>query len=187
MQSYINSNIKIIFFIITETISFIPDNIINVCKIFNYSRPSRNKYNTTLNLSLNKNLTIDNITNIKNLFILNKDFVNFYKKVSVKIINIILNDKKLNYFDLRENIYDLFTYNLDISNVCWCILNELILNNHIKDEDVCNVLLYTYKFFKYYNNNYRPIYHLENYIIYLINNIHGYKISTNNIKLISPI
>ena len=98
MQSYINSNIKIIFFIITETISFIPDNIINVCKIFNYSRPSRNKYNTTLNLSLNKNLTIDNITNIKNLFILNKDFVNFYKKVSVKIINIILNDKKIKLF-----------------------------------------------------------------------------------------
>lgn len=187
MQTYINSNIKIIFFIITENITFIPNNIINICNIYNYSRPSRNKYNKTLNISINKDININKITNIKNLFILNKDFINFYNKICMKLINMIINVEELNYFNLRENIYDLFIYNLNIFTCCWYILDYLISNNHIKDEGLTDILLYTYKFFKYYNNNYRPIYHLENYIIYLINTIHGYKISTNNIKLISPI
>lgn len=187
MQTYMNSNIKIIFFFITEAISFIPDNIINVCKIFNYARPSRNKYNKILNITLNKEIEVNNITNIKNLFIINKEFINFYKKICMKIIDMIIHVEDLNYFNLRENIYDLFIYNLDIFNACWYILNYLILNNHIKDEEVTDIVLYTYRFFKYYNNNYRPIYHLENYIIYLINKVHGYKISTNNIKLESPI
>ena len=36
-----------------------------------------------------------------------------------------------------------------------------------------DVLLAAYNFFKYYNNNYRPIYHLENYILYLVRVING--------------
>ena len=36
-----------------------------------------------------------------------------------------------------------------------------------------NILLKTFVFFKYYNNNYRPIYHLENYLLYLIKVIHN--------------
>lgn len=187
MQNYINSNIKIIFFITTEAISFLPNNIINICNIFKYSRPSKNKYNKTFNIKLNKDINVNNIENIKNLFTFNKHFINFYKKICMKIIDLIINVKKIDYFNLRENIYELFIYNLNIFNACWYILNYLILNNHINDEDVTDVLLYTYKFFKYYNNNYRPIFHLENYFIYLINKVHGYKISTNSIKFISPI
>ena len=187
MQKSMNNNIKIIFFIITEAISFIPNNIINVCKIFKYARPSRNKYNNVLNIKLHKNFKIENIVNIKNLFINNKIFINFNKKICMKIIDTILNIKNFNYFDLREIIYDLFIYNLNVFEACWFILSYLILNNHIKDKYITKILLYTYTFFKYYNNNYRPIYHLENYIIYLINIVYEYKISRNNFKIKSPI
>ncbi len=187
MQTFMNTNVKIIFFLITESISFIPNNIINVCNIFNYVRPSKNKYNKVLNLTLNKNLHVNNISNIKNIITFNNEFINFYKKLCMKIIHDIIHVEDLNYFNLRENIYDLFIFNLNISNACWYILNYLILNKYIDDNIVTDILLYTYSFFKYYNNNYRPIYHLENYIIYLINNIHGYKISTNNIKFDPPL
>ena len=33
-------------------------------------------------------------------------------------------------------------------------------------------LLKTYEFFKYYNNNYRPIYHLENYALTMAKLVH---------------
>ena len=29
-----------------------------------------------------------------------------------------------------------------------------------------------YTFFQYYNNNYRPIYHLESFLLYLVSEIH---------------
>jgi len=36
------------------------------------------------------------------------------------------------------------------------------------------IMLKTYSFLKYYNNNYRPIYHLESYLFYLMRIIHGF-------------
>ena len=37
-----------------------------------------------------------------------------------------------------------------------------------------NIYIETFSFLQYYNNNYRPIYHLENYLYSLINKIHGF-------------
>ena len=39
-------------------------------------------------------------------------------------------------------------------------------------ENIDFILSRLYIFFKYYNNNYRPIYHLESIIYYLIKIIH---------------
>ena len=51
----------------------------------------------------------------------------------------------------------------------------LIKDNLITDDMISNILLKTNIFFQYYNNNYRPIYHLENYMYNLITTINGYK------------
>ena len=50
----------------------------------------------------------------------------------------------------------------------------LINNKYIKNREIINssLLENTHIFFKYYNNNYRPIYHLENYVLYLVKLIH---------------
>jgi hypothetical protein len=42
----------------------------------------------------------------------------------------------------------------------------------IKEQHISDVMIKTYCFFQYYNNNYRPIYHLENYFLNLIKIIH---------------
>ena len=43
-----------------------------------------------------------------------------------------------------------------------------IIKEKIKDNLLPEVFSKMYLFFKYYNNNYRPIYHLEYFIFYLI-------------------
>lgn len=48
----------------------------------------------------------------------------------------------------------------------------MIEHNFLKEEDMIDILSETYTFFKYYNNNYRPIYHLENILFFIINKIH---------------
>ena len=65
-------------------------------------------------------------------------------------------------------------YNLDITDCIWYILSSLVKENKIKKEQLSNILKRTYCFFQYFNNNYRPIYHLENYLFYLTKIVHNF-------------
>ena len=51
---------------------------------------------------------------------------------------------------------------------------SLIKQNFIKREHLSKILIKTYTLFQYYNNNYRPIYHVENYLLYLAKLIHRF-------------
>ena len=44
---------------------------------------------------------------------------------------------------------------------------------HLKEDNIYDVFTKLYKFLKLYNNNYRPIYHIESFIFYLCIKIHG--------------
>jgi hypothetical protein len=172
--------INIIFIIITEHISFIPQNIINSCLILSIPRPTKKRYIKCFNLKNEFNKKkIENITSIKlitNEFYLNDKYNNIstpYKIICDKIINIILDINKLDFLKFRDILYDIFIYNLNITDCIWYILEKLIYINKINKENIKNIILKLYYFFKYYNNNYRPIYHLENLlfnIILIINN-----------------
>ena len=72
-----------------------------------------------------------------------------------------------------QHIY-IFIYHLNITDCIWYINYELIRMNKITPNQKSKILLKTFCFLKYFNNNYRPIYHLENYLFYLINIIHGF-------------
>ena len=73
---------------------------------------------------------------------------------------------------LREECYNLLVYQLDIQDSIHYILDNLIKENYITDKNVHIILVKTYTSLKYYNNNYRAIYHLENYFITLIKHIY---------------
>ena len=82
----------------------------------------------------------------------------------------------MHFLYFRDTLYDIFIYNLDVTDCVWYILDCLIKQKQVKNNDMSNILIRTYKFLKYYNNNYRPIYHLESYLFYLTSIIHGYNI-----------
>ena len=98
-----------------------------------------------------------------------------YKIICDKILKEMIDINELKFLKFRDLLYDIFIYNLDITDCIWYILTSLSKSNKIKMKDMSQILLKTYNFLKYYNNNYRPIYHLESYLFYLISVIHGYK------------
>jgi len=171
MEKNFESNIDIKFIIITEQISFIPDNILNCCEIINIQRPNKNNYNKFIKNKLPKDLCLDNITNIKLLHINDQALLLPYKIICDKLINILINSNNLEFIVFRDILYDIFIYNLDIYECIWYILYTLINKHKINDSDLSIILIKTYKFFQYYNNNYRPIYHIENYLLYLTTKI----------------
>lgn len=174
MQDNNISNINIKFILLTEELSFIPDSILNCCEIINIPRPSKNSYAKCIKTKMSNDLKLEDITNIKNLHINVNELMHPYKIICDKIIKEMINISNLKFLKFRDYLYDIFIYNLDITDCIWYILSSLIEQKCINRNEISKILIKTYVFLKYYNNNYRPIYHLESYLFYLTSVIHGY-------------
>ncbi len=176
--SYMQQNnaisIDVKFVLITEQLSFIPDNILNCCEVIHVARPSKSAYNKCLKNKLNTKFCLENITNIKNTHLLNENLMLPHKMICNKIIENMTNIQDTKFLKFRDILYDIFIYNLDITQCVWYILSTLVNQNRIKTEMLSDILIKTYCFFQYYNNNYRPIYHLEKYLFHIIKVIHNY-------------
>ena len=174
--SYMQQNnaisVDLKFILITEELSFIPDNILNCCEIINISRPTKTAYIKSIKSKLPNKLEVENITNIKILHLYNEELMLQYKIICNKIIANIVNVNDIHFLKFRDILYDIFIYNLDITDCIWYIISKLVEQNKIKKEQLNDILIKTYRFFQYYNNNYRPIYHVENYFLYLAKLIH---------------
>jgi hypothetical protein len=172
MQRNCMSSIDLKFVLITENISFLPENILNCCAIVSVPRPTKTLYTKCVKLNEKNGLRkvdVSDITNIKNLHQLeNRELMQSHKIIMDKIIECMKNVDDLKFVKFRDLLYDVLIYNLDINECIWYVLSNLIKQGKISPENTTEVLIKTYKFFKYYNNNYRPIYHMENYFFYLI-------------------
>ncbi len=177
IQSCYNPKIVIKFILITSDFSFIPSNIINCCQKIIIPRPSKSLYNKCFNLNIKYNH--NQIVNIKNLKINSKNekkveeeynlnILNFpFKIVSQNILDFIINFKNYKFIQLRDMLYDICIFDLNINNCLFFILNELQEKNLLSEDKMCKLIIKLYDFFKLYNNNYRNIYHLEKYILYI--------------------
>jgi len=189
MQQYNStqySQIRISFILITENISFIPTNILNSCHIVNIARPSREQYAAALHVecgmsfedaqSAAEDLADDQPKNLKEFFSLertgnhNTDISTRYSFYLIcnTIIKHMMECNKLSFTEFRDAIYDVFIYNLDVAECVWYIVSHVIKTQKIEPEVISAILLKSYTFLQYFNNNYRPIYHLESFFIYII-------------------
>ena len=91
-----------------------------------------------------------------------------------KIINEIECSQHMNFTTFRDSLYDILIYNLDVVECIWYIFSHFFTADILSSEDISDILQKTYPFLKYFNNNYRPIYHLENIMFYLITKIFKY-------------
>ena len=191
MQQYNNSymNILIKFVLITEHISFIPANIRDNCEILAMKRPSKEVYIEMIDANRIKNgektkqimqqLDADMVLNLKEIrsFGMVKSTDNLPTDIFNTVCNQIIRDmtqSDMDFVKFRDSLYDILIYNLDVAECLWYILTHFVQHGQIKSRDISHVLQKTYSFLKYYNNNYRPIYHLESIFFYLIIKIHNY-------------
>lgn len=174
MQKNNTTSVELKFILLTKEISFIPDSILNCCEIINVSRPSKISYSKCIKTKLPNKIQLENISNIKILNNYNDELMLPYKIISNKILDNIINIDNIQFLKFRDILYDIFIYNLDITDCIWYILSSLVKKKIINSNDLSEIMIHTYSFFQYYNNNYRPIYHLEKYLFYLAKKIHKY-------------
>ncbi len=171
MQSLNHINIKLVYIIITENISFINNNIYNRCLVIPIKRPNKSTYEKCLNTLIS--VKPQEITNIKNIIsdITRLDNINI--RIVNEIINMIENYKNINFLAFRDVIYNIFIFNLDINRCLYQIISHFIKNGKLNNNNVNIVFFKLCKFFRLYNNNYRPIYHLESFLYYLCKVVNG--------------
>jgi len=179
------TNIQIKFILLTEHVSFIPSNILNVCNIIRVKRPSKEIYSqmimdkTTKDSTIINGIELENIINLKEIYsfslVKNVDSLpdDIFNIVCNQIIKGINDYKGLNFIQIRDVLYDILVYNLDATECLWYILAYFINSNKLSKTDISDILHKSYSTLKYYNNNYRPIYHLESIIYYIINKIYS--------------
>jgi len=208
IQQYGNiySTIQLKFILLTEHVSFIPNNLLNSCYILSIARPSKEAYSnilktnnrpiqSNLNILTNKTYNIkinniiekikpDNILNIKeirsltqlnDLTVLPKDIFN---TICDNIIKELINHNNIVITSFRDTIYDILIYNLDIGDVLWYILSYFVKlpDIVISNKTILEITNKIFIFLKQYNNNYRPIYHLESIFFYFITKIYNYEL-----------
>ena len=197
------------FIIVTDHVSFIPDNVIQRCKMIPFKRPTMNAYNKCLfgdssaasassassasstasvsaseayqvikktPIRITSKFELDKITNIKALKANITELIVPHENICNSLIDIILSPSSLLKFDaLRDILYDLLIYDINIQECVWFIIEKLIKTGALQPEYMDDIMIKMFVFFQYFNNNYRPIYHLENFILVLICKIHGFK------------
>ena len=173
MENLNHMNIKLKYIIITEQLSFLPYNILHSCKNINVQRPTKINYNKILNNSIKKSDNTKQITNIKDLKSNIKQLFNSQEILCKRIITQLNNYKNIDFMQLRDNLYNIFIYQLDTTVCILFIMEYFIYCNKLNKKNITYILNKCVPFLKYYNNNYRPIYHLESFILCLCKTIHG--------------
>ena len=179
----------------TEHLSFIPNHIQQSSRIINVRKPTKSeclnvikstKTNMLLgsihcsNINMIDNVDTNKIDNLKQL----KSISNVigYKiqadtnaSICDKLIEQMKDHENLSFSELRENIYKLLTYNVDITQSIWYIITHFIEREYIPNDNINYIMDRTYISLKYFNNNYRPIYHIESMLLYITSVIFNYE------------
>ena len=93
-----------------------------------------------------------------------------------RIINSITNIRDFQFTQFRDTLYDILIYNIDTFECVWRVVSHFVTSDQLSKQDCSDIMIKTFHFFKQYNNNYRPIYHLESMMLYIINKLHHYEI-----------
>ena len=173
----INTKYNVKYMIHTNSVSFIYNNILNKSRILTLQRPTKSKYQKLTR----KKLANNNVINIKNVIhqVVDRDPCHALCDV---VCDYLEDMDNFELSVLREHIYNLFVYNLNIHNCIWYI-NTRFQNHTMYKKYAHKIIKETAVFFKFFNNNYRPIYHLESYLIFLFHCIHD--LETENKKYAS--
>ena len=230
-----SSHIQIKYLLLTEHVSFLQNNILNVCKIVGINRPDKSKYiHRVIDSDLrddicakNKHTSTGFVQRINPLiydcgkagrtrfFVAEKEAIKSNTKKRVQnimeyvepayvmniketesfslmndgseipkdnfnticnnIIQEMLQHRKLSFMQFRDTIYDMLVYNLDVLECLWYVIYYFIQRKLLSRKDIDDIMDRTFVFLKYYNNNYRPIYHLESMFFYIITIIQNHQ------------
>jgi hypothetical protein len=133
-----------------------------------------NSANVVRNINCNGVLNLKEMRSFSLLSSPNELPDDVFNLICDNIIREIENINNAALTNFRDILYDMLTYNLEVHDCLWYIIKYFIETGKLSNVDVSDILTKTYSFLKYYNNNYRPIYHLESMMLYITIKVHKF-------------
>ena len=146
------NNYKLIYILLSTTITFIPENILSCFVKIPVSLEELSSFKPIA--AQTEQIKLNDIV---------LHLISLYKKK----INI-------NLKDVRNKLYNLLIFNHNISLFVEIMTEQLLINFQITIEKMDKILLENQKFLYFFENNYRPIFHLESYFYALLGIINEY-------------
>ena len=201
------SQITIKFILLTEQISFIPDNILDCFHFVRVKIPEKSRvlemfaqkpnnkqpaeiFSTKISpfrtIQFDKIQSILDTTDSMDIMhikeICSFELMSSTKDIPPDIFNIVCdeiihemeNPTQIVFTHFRDVIYNILIYNIDVSECIWYVFSHFVKSKQILGKDVTATISKIHIFLKYFNNNYRPIYHLESIFFFIIVKIYGY-------------
>lgn len=165
-QSHRNTPVKFIFILLTTQLSIIPDDIKSMSLLLPIKRPNNKNYKDTIHYKKN-DIDFKQISNIKELELYSKQS-HYYNNLIELLINDIENYKTMQFSIIRDHLYNLLVYNLNIHACFTQIIFSILKKYNLSDKKLYKFFTNLYVSLKLYNNNYRSIYHLELLIIQIV-------------------
>ena len=227
-----NPRIHISFVLLTDNISFIPDNILNCCEIIHVKRPTAAMYtkcvmsfggpinaiNSSESIKPAKfRLTSQMLRAVTNIKSLRLNYANgaptttapVHSAICGRILDYVTHPDTIVFLEFRDLLYDILICDIDIYNCIWFIIGGVLQylskatdssesntadpGTHNRSQQLSpaiftNIMNNTYSFLHLYNNNYRPIYHLERFMLMLTNHTRAHNNSSHIIttQIVSP-
>ena len=161
---------NIYFILISESVCFIPDNIVNCCLKINVPRPSIAQYNKCFKTKIKSTKNINNSKSLR-LSITDEDP---YISLCNHIYNYIVIPDSMKYTKFRDVLYDILIYNYNIGTLIYYLYSKLSKEKQLSNTQQTKMFDTVLLFLKNYNNNYRPIYHLELLMFNIISIVNGF-------------
>ena len=175
------NNICVKYILVTEHLSFVPNSILRECVVQNICRPSVN--DILHNKSANARHWIsqiepDGILNLKELESMQyvppegelpcDIFNKICNAILQEIVDVPRKGDTFDFLHFRELLYNISIYHIDVMECLTYIFVNLVRQGYLTEEAVSETLFEIVRFLRYYNNNYRTIYHIERIFFFLI-------------------
>jgi hypothetical protein len=146
--SYMQDSLK--FILLTDAVSFIPESIMYRSRVVAVARPPLDKYVQCFGKF---------VPNLKSAVY--GTLPDTRQQLCDGICRMI-ETQNHSFAEMREKLYSILIYNLNVDACVWLILSRML--TILPAEKHSQLLVNTVRFFQYFNNNYRPIFHLEHYV-----------------------
>jgi DNA polymerase III delta prime subunit len=184
----ISVSIHLRFIFITECVSFISNNILQMCHVFEYGRPTNPNYLSFVSPAAPPPSNLKEVRmNLRPSPA--ESSIRMLEKICQPIVDDIQKIETLNLSNFREKIYLILEYNLDLNECIWFILEQLFCqtNEEANPQIMSEAIQQFFGILKKYNNNYRSIYHIESILLQILLKYHDSRTTPHDIRESMPI
>jgi len=153
-ESY--KSIRFSFILLTNSINFIPVSILNLFKIIPVSKT---------------NFLKGSIINMKIISV--KEISDKLDVIVEDLYQAMMNRDHIHFNDIRTKLYNLLVFNHSLTDFVEKMSKKIITSMELSNNQGDSLIIANQKFLFYFQNNYRPIFHLESYFYTLLKIVHG--------------